>query len=172
MCERDQLPSAVQEAGLRAPYTSVIFNNLKVIIVNTKEGPIMLDGMRTTITGNTTKIESSTGNFAVASSDVTQIKAEGIDVEKVQEFAKLITEISPILGLTEDEQGKLQSGALELRTAANDPASSKGRVQRALDRVMKVLRGAGETAARGIAIGVGDELMRELGSGIMGQSPH
>lgn len=93
-------------------------------------------------------------------------------MEKIRECAALIAQIAPTLGLAEAQHAELHSGANELRDAANDPAPEKGRIRRALDRVIRVLRRAGETAARGVAIGVGDELMRELGGGIMGQLPH
>ena len=167
-----QLPSAAQaEEALRAAVPA-IFNNSTVTFMTTKEGDIMPEGPRTMIKGNTTKIEGASGNISVASANVNQVNAEGIDVEKIREFAALIAQIAPTLGLAEAQQAELQSGADELQEAVSAAVPEKGRTRRALDRVMGVLRGSGPTAARMVAIGMGDELMRELGSGIVGQLPH
>jgi hypothetical protein len=171
--DSDQLPSAEQtDEALRTAVPSAVINNSNVTIMTTKEGDIMPDGDRTTIKGNTTKIEGASGNISVASANVNQVNAEGVDVEKIREFAALIAQIAPILGLAEVQQAELESGANELQAALSAPVPEKGRLRRAVDRVMGVLRGAGPTAARMVATGMGDELMRELGSGILGQLPH
>jgi len=168
-----QLPSAGQAAeAVPAAVPSAVFNNPTVTILNTKEGDIMPEGPRTTIKGNTTKIERSTGNISVASAQATQINADDIDIQKIREFADLISQVAPALGLNEDQLAELQSGTDELREAANAPDQENGRFRRALDRVLKVLRGTVSTAARGIAIGMGEELVRDLGGEIIKELPH
>jgi hypothetical protein len=122
-----QLPSAEQtDEALRAAVPWAVFNNSTVQFMTTKEGDIMPDGDRTTIKDNKVKIENSSGNFAVAASDVTQVSTEGIDIAKVREFVELINQIGPTLGLAEDQQAELYNRADELREAAFAPAMSMG----------------------------------------------
>jgi hypothetical protein len=173
MGDSAQLPSAGQAVdALRAANPSAVFKDSTVTILSTKEGDIMPEGSRTTIKGNTTKIEGSTGNISVASAQVSQINVDSIDIQKIREFADLISQIAPALGLNEDQLVELQSGADELREAANAPDQENGRFRHALDRVLKVLRGAVSTAARGIAIGMGEGLVRDLGGEIIKEPPH
>jgi hypothetical protein len=119
--DRDRLPSASQTG--EAPPSMVLsaaFNNSTVIIMSTWEGDIMPDGPHTTINDNTTKIESSASNISVASTQVSQINAENIDGQKIREFADLISQIAPTLGLAKEQLIELQSDADELRGRARD----------------------------------------------------
>jgi len=171
--ESDQLPTGEQtDEVLRTAVPSTIFNNSNVTIMNTESGDIMPDAPRTTIKGNKTTIKGSNGTFAVASAHVAQVNGDGINVEKIREFADLIGQIAPALGLGLDQQADLESGAHELQAAASDPAADRGRFRRALDGVLRLLRVAGPTAAQKLAISMGDDLIRELGTEIIRELPH
>jgi hypothetical protein len=69
------------------------------------------------------------------------------------------------------EQAARGRGGGELQADVRAPVTEKGRVRRALGRVIKVLRGAGESGVRGIAIGMGDELIRQVGGQILKELP-
>ena len=173
--DSEQLPSAAQtDEALRTAIPSVVFNNSAVTIMaaTTKNGDIMPDGPRTTIKNNKTKIQDVKGNLAVASAHVAQVNGDGVDVEKIREFANLIGQIAPTLGLGPDEQAKLETGTDELQVAANDTPVDRGRIRRALSRVLSVLGRAGASAAKDVAVTMGDDLMREIGQGIIHQLPH
>jgi hypothetical protein len=171
--DSDRLPSADQAGEtLRLVVLPVVLNNFRVTIMSTREGDVMPDGPHTTIKGNTTKIEGSASNISVASVEVSQINTGSIDAQKIREFADLISQIAPTLGVSEDQLIELQSGADELREAANALNQEKGRFRHALDRVLSMLRGAGSTAARSIAIGVGEQLIRDLGGEVIKELPH
>jgi hypothetical protein len=168
----DQLPSAAQtDEAFRAAVPSAVFNNSNVTIMNTKNGDIMPDAPRTTIKGNKTTIKDSKGTFSVASAHVAQVNGDGINVEKIREFADLIGQIAPALGLGSEQRADLESGADELQAAANDPAADRGRFRLALDGVLRLLRAAGPTAAQRLAISMGDDLIRELGTEIIRELP-
>lgn len=173
--DSEQLPSAAQtDEALRTAVPSVVFNNSAVTIMaaTTKNGDIMPDGPRTTIKNNRTKIQDVKGNLAVASAHVAQANGDGIDVKKIREFANLIGQIAPTLGLGPGQQADLESGADELQAAVGDPTADRGRFRRVLDRMLRLLRAAGPTAAQKLAISMGDDLIRELGTEIIREMPH
>jgi hypothetical protein len=175
MGSSDQLPSAEQtDQALLAAIPSAVFNNSTVTILTatTKNGDIMPDGSRTTIKNNKTKIQDVKGNLAVASVHLAQTYGDGVDVGKIREFANFIGQISPTLGLGPDQQADLETGADELQAAASDPAADRGSFRRALDRVLRLLRAAGPTAAQKLAISMGDDLIRELGTDLIRELPH
>lgn len=171
----DALPSAEQaDEALRAALPSVVFNNSSVTVVTatTKRGDIMPDGPRTTIKGNKTEIRDATGNVSVASAHVAQLNSDSVDVEKVQQFVDFIAQIAPTLGLSTDNQEDLLAGAGDLQAAAAAPVQDKGRFRRAVERVLRSLRTAGTSAAQRLAVSMGDDLIRELGTEIARELPH
>jgi hypothetical protein len=173
--DTDDLPSAAQADGaLRAALPSVVFNNSSVTVVTatTKNGDIMPDGPRTTIKGNKTEIRDATGNVSVASAHVAQFNSDGIDVEKVRQFADFVAQIAPTLGLGNDHQEELLAGAGDLQVAAAAPVRDKGRFRKAVDQVLRSLRAAGSSAAQQLAVSMGDELLHELGTEIARELPH
>jgi hypothetical protein len=173
--DSEQLPSAAQtDEALRTAVPLVVFNNSAVTIMaaTTKNGDIMPDGPRTTIKNNKTKIQDVKGNLAVASAHVAQANGDGIDVEKIREFANLIGQIAPTLGLGPDEQAELETETGELQVTAGDTPVDRGRIRRALSGVLKVLGRAGASAAKDVAVTMGDDLVREIGQDIIHQLPH
>jgi hypothetical protein len=171
----DELPSAEQaDWALRAVLPSAVFNNstVTVLTATTKNGDIMPDGPRTTIKDNKTEIRGATGNMSVASAHVAQVNADSIDLEKLRQFADLLTQIAPTLGLSADQQMELKAGVSELQAAAADSGQDQGRFRKALSRVLRVLRTAGTSAAQQVAISMGDELIHELGAEIARGLPH
>jgi hypothetical protein len=151
-----------------------VFNNCTVAIVTatTGDGDIMPDGPRTTIKGNKTKIRDATGNVSVASAHVAQFNGDGIDIEKIRKFADFAAQIAPTLGLDTDQHAELQAGVDELQAATDEPGRDKGRFRNAIGRVLRALGVAGATTAQKIAIQMGDDLVRELGDGIIRDLPH
>jgi AbiTii len=169
------LPSAEQaDEALRAALPSVTFNNSSVTVVTatTKSGDIMPDGPRTTIKGNKTEIREATGNVSVASAHVVQVNSDGVDVEKIRQFTDLVTQIAPTLGLSTDQRTEVQVGVDDLQAAATDTRQDKGRIRSALSRVLHVLGAAGTSAAQQVAVQMGDDLVRELGTEIVRELPH
>jgi hypothetical protein len=147
---RDQLPSAEQtDEALRtaAPWT-ITDSNVTIVTAITKGGDVMPSGPRTTIKNNKTKISDSTGNVSVASAHVAQVNGDTVDIEKIREFADLVSQLAPTLGLGPGQQAELESSASELQAAASDPAADRGRFRRILDGVLRLLRVAGPTAAQ------------------------
>jgi hypothetical protein len=173
--DRDGLPSGEQADGaLRAALPSLVFNNSAVTVVTatTKNGDIMPDGPRTTIKGNKTTIREATGNISVASAHVAQLNNDGVDVEKIRQFAELVGQIAPTLGLDGDQYAELDAAAQGLLVAAAAPSPDKGRFRQAVGRVLHTLGAAGTSAAQQIAVSMGDDLIRDVGSEISRSLPH
>lgn len=166
-------PAEQTNEALRGVTRSAVFNNsnLTIVTASTKNGDIMPDGPRTTIKGNKTEISGATGNVTVASAHVAQVNGDSIDVEKIRQFAGLLAQIAPTLGLGADQQTELAAGIDELQAAAG-AGQDRGRVRNALSRMLRVLQVAGTSAAQQVAISMGDDLMRELGNEIVRELPH
>jgi AbiTii len=174
--DSNTLPSAAQaDEVLQAivPWTVVINNStVTIVTATTKNGDIMPEGPRTTIKGNKTEISGATGNVSVASANVAQVSGDGVDVEKIRQFAGLLAQIAPTLGLSADQQVELEAGVGELQAAVAAPTQDKGRFRSALDRVLRVLRAVGTSTAQEVVVSMGDELVRELSSEIIRDLPH
>jgi hypothetical protein len=173
--DSDQLPSAQQtDNAFRAAVSSAVITNSNVTIVTatTERGDIMPDRARITINDNETTIKGSSGNISVASAHVVQVGADGVDGEKIRQFADLISQIAPTLGLSADSQAELHAGADDLQAVASAQVPEKGRLRQVLHQVLKVLRVAGPSAARQLAVTMGDDLIRELGGEIVRELPH
>ena len=147
-------------------------STVNVFMPNSQIGDVVNNQSETTIKGNKTTIKDSRGNITAASTHVNQVSADGIDVARIREFADLVAQIAPTLGLAPDQLDSLQSSTRELQTAATEPDQDRGRFRRAIDRVLGVLKIAGPTAARAVAIGMGEELLRELGGDALRQLGH
>lgn len=116
-------------------------------------------------------VRGATGNVSVASAHVAQVNGDSIGIEKIRQFAGLVAQIAPTLGLSADQQTELEVGVDDLQTVAVTSGQDKGRFRKALDRVLQVLRVAGISAAQQVAVAMGDELMRELGTEIVRELP-
>ena len=68
--------------------------------------------------------------------------------------------------------GLFETETAELQAAASDTPVDRGRVRRALSGVLKVLGRAGASAAKDVAVTMGDDLVREIGQDIIRQLPH
>ena len=95
-CHRPLRPTRPLQAAV--PWAVISDSN--VTIMTTKEGDIMPKAPRTTIKNNKTKIRGSTGNVSVASAHIAQVNVDGIDLDKVRDFADLVTQIAPTFGWT------------------------------------------------------------------------
>ncbi len=61
--------------------------------------------------------------MSVASAHVAQVNGDAVDIEKIREFADLISQLAPTLGLGPDQQ---QCGADELHAAARSAPEVRG----------------------------------------------
>ena len=171
--DADELPSSSQtDKAFQIALPSAIFANSTVTIMATGKGDFMPEDERIVIKDNKTTVKGSSGNVSVASVDVTQTNREVIDFARIREFGELIRQISPILGFTSGQEAELQTVADVLTCVADLPALEVGRIRRLLDRALKVLRTVGSSAARNLAINMGDELIREIGSEVIRDMPH
>jgi hypothetical protein len=138
----------------------------------TVNGDIMPDGPRTTIKDNKISVSDVKGNVVAGGAHVTQTTVDAVDVDKIGEFAALVSQITPTLGFGPDEQAELETETGELQAAASDTPVDRGRIRRALSGMLKVLGRAGASAAKDIAITMGDDLVREIGQDLIHQLPH
>jgi hypothetical protein len=167
--DSNMLPTARQtDSAVEAMVGSAVIYDSNVTFVSGSAGDIVTGQSRTTIKDNKTKIGDVQGNVAAASTDLTQIWSDALDVDKVRQFADLVSQLASTLGFNPDQQAELQSGAAELRVAADLSSPDRGLVRSALDRVLRLLGLAASTAGRDVAIQMGNE----LGQMIMHQPPH
>lgn len=170
--EGGELPSAAQTDEALRSAISITGSTVTIMQATTMNGDIMPDGPRTTIKDNKISVSDVKGNVVAGSAHVTQTTIDAIDVAKIKEFAALVSQITPTLGFGPDEQGELETETDELQAAANDTPLDRGRIRRALSGVLKVLGRAGASAAKDVAVTMGDDLVREIGQDIIHQLPH
>jgi hypothetical protein len=109
------------------------------------------------------KIADARGNLVVGSNNVVQNNTNGIDPRALIDFAGLVGQIAPTLGLPAAEQAELQSAAVALHEAASEPVPEKGRLRRLGDAVMQGLTKAAPTVASQMALAAGQDAIRMLG---------
>lgn len=85
------------------------------------------------------KIADARGNLVIGSSNVVQNNTNGFDARALLDFAGLVGQIAPTLGLPATEQAELQSAAAALHEAASEQMPEKGRLRRLGDAVMQGL---------------------------------
>jgi hypothetical protein len=170
--ESSELPSADKTDQALQNAINIIGSTVTIVHATTKEGDIMPDGGRTTIKDNKISVSDVKGNVVAGSAHVTQTNVDTVDVAKVREFAALVNQIAPTLGFGLEEQAELEAETGELEAAANDAAVERGRIRHALSAVMKVLGRAGSSAAKNLAVTMGDELTHQIGQDIIHQLPH
>jgi hypothetical protein len=83
-----------------------------------------------------------------------------------------VSQITPTLGFGPDGQAELETETGDLQAAASDTPVDCSRIRRALSGVLKVLGRAGASAAKNVAVTMGDDLVREIGQDIIHQLPH
>jgi hypothetical protein len=115
--------------------------------------------------GSQFNINGTTGNVAAGSSDFTQNYTAGFDIGVVREFAEMAAEMAYRIGLDAGQQAEYAEATAEL-TEAVDAAADKGRMRRAVDKVMGYLKLAGSTALTRAAITAGNEAVNELDKAI------
>lgn len=170
--EGGELPSAEQTDEALRSAISITASTVTILHATTKEGDIMPDGPRTTIRDNKIRISDVKGNVVAGGAHVTQTTVDAVDIDKIREFAALVSQIAPTLGFGPDDMAELDSETGELQAAASDTPVDRGRVRRALSGVLKVLGRAGASAAKNVAVTMGDDLVREIGQDILHQLPH
>lgn len=120
------------------------------------------DAERFVIRGNEYNFGGVHGSVAAGSVGFSQSYGAGFEVANIREFADLVGEIGVTLGLGHSEGSELQSSAMELRAAIDDPGSDRERIRQALDTVISTLSLADSTATRNMAITVGRQLRMYL----------
>jgi hypothetical protein len=109
------------------------------------------------------KIADARGNLVIGSNNVVQNNTNGIDARALLDFAGLVGQIAPTLGLPAAEQAELQSAAADLHEAASEPMPEKGRLRRLGDAVMQGLTKAAPTVASQMALAAGQDAIHMLG---------
>jgi hypothetical protein len=109
------------------------------------------------------KIADARGNLVIGSSNVVQDNTNGIDASALLNFASLVGQIAPTLGLQAAEQVALESQAATLHEAASDPAPEKGRLRQLCDAVVQGLTKAAPTVASQMALAAGQDAIHMLG---------
>jgi hypothetical protein len=120
------------------------------------------DAERFVIRGNEYNFGDVQGSVAAGSAGFSQNYGADFGTVKVREFADLVSEIGAVLGLGHGERSELQSSAMELRAAINDPNADRERIRQALEAVISALSLADSTASRNMAIMVGRQLKMYL----------
>src|SRR5262249_192638 len=111
------LPSAEQaDEALRTAIT-ITDSNVTFMNATTQEGDIKPEGSGTTMRDNKTKVSDVKGNVVAGSAHVTQSSVDAVDVDKIREFAALVSQITPTLGFGSEEQAGLESETGELQAA-------------------------------------------------------
>jgi hypothetical protein len=111
----------------------------------------------------TNKIADARGNLVIGSSNVVQNNTNGFDARALLDFAGLVGQIAPTLGLPAAEQAELQSAAAALHEAASESVPEKGRLRRLGDAVMQGLTKAAPTVASQMALAAGQDAIHMLG---------
>ncbi len=109
------------------------------------------------------KIADARGNLIIGSSNVVQNNTNGFDPSVLLNFAGLVGQIAPTLGLPAAEQAGLESTAAALHEAASEPMPEKGRLRRLCDAVMQGLTKAAPTVASQMALAAGQDAVHMLG---------
>jgi AbiTii len=160
-----ELPSGEQaDDVLRAVVGPAVINNVNIFTGNSQAGGIVTEQARHEYNFGDIK-----GNVAAGSSGFSQVYEDSFDVSKVREFADLIAEISGTLhyeSQQEQHRADLEAGVTELRAAIEAPAADRGRIKRALDKVMVPLQLATSTAVQRMTVSFGAQLGNDLASGI------
>jgi hypothetical protein len=120
------------------------------------------DADRFVMRGNQYHFGGVQGSVAAGSVGFSQSYGASFEVAKFREFADLVGEIGLTLGLGHNEASELESSAMELRAAIDDPGSDTEHIRQTLDRVIWMLNLADSTATRNVAIMVGRQLRMYL----------
>ena len=120
----------------------------------------------THFSGGQYNIRDTAGNVAAGSSDFMQNYTAGFDVTKVREFADLVTEVGGLLGLDTGRQTELSAANTELHEAIEAPEADKGRIRRAWDAVMGIVKLGTNKAVTTAAINIGNQAANDLGAAI------
>jgi hypothetical protein len=116
--------------------------------------------------GNQYNISDVNGNVAAGSSDFTQNYSTGFASTKVRQFAELVTQVADLLGLDTSQQTELAAANTELHDAIDAPKADKGRIRRAWDVVMGIVKLGTNKAVTTAAINIGNQAADDLGAAI------
>jgi hypothetical protein len=120
----------------------------------------------THFSGSQYNISDTAGNVAAGSSDFTQNYSAGFDVTKVREFADLVTQVGGLLDLDTGRHTELSAANTELHEAIDAPEADKGRIRRAWDAVMGIIKLGTNKAVTTAAINIGNQAANDLGAAI------
>lgn len=132
------------------------------VTVNQNTGDVMAESSKITIKDNTTKVSRNSGTVVAASAHV-QLEAHGvIDPIAIKEFADLVRQLAPSLGLSAEDQSELESAVCETESAAHGPDATKGFVRRGIQRAAAIVKHAGPGLAQKAVLGAADDLLVHL----------
>jgi hypothetical protein len=110
-----------------------------------------------------THVSGSHGVIIGQQENFTQVNEQGFDPSKVIEFAGLVRQISPTLGLAAEQETGLARQAAELEAEATAGGPDRGRLRRLASSLLNGLASAAPTVAGQMAIGLGEEALKALG---------
>jgi hypothetical protein len=169
----DVMPSAAQaDEALRTAVPGAFFANSNVTIMTTGMGDITADRDQTIIRDNKTTIRDASGNFSVAGTNTSQVSGTALNRAKISEFADFIRQISPVIGLASGQDIELRRVGDDLAHAAESSMPDAGRLRGLINSALTLLRNVASNAAGKLAVSMGDELIREIGQGIVHELPH
>ena len=111
---------------------------------------------------NNVSISDARGNIAIGSQDVTQNHTSGIDARELMNFAGLVRQIAPTLGLGQEQQADLEGRAKQLHEAAST-SPEPGRLRSLCRAVLDGLALAAPSVASQMATELGDKALKALG---------
>ena len=125
-------------------------------------GDNVTDSSKTTIKNNRTKVSENSGTVVAASAHVQAGTQQGINSEKLNEFASFIRQLAPTLNLAQEDQTELESAVTEVESAAADPNAQLGPIRRRIERVKSAIGKGGPGFAQKAALGAADEVLAHL----------
>jgi hypothetical protein len=141
------------------PWTQII---AQTVTVNQNTGDVMTESSKSTIKGNKTKVSKNSGTVVSAAAHVKVETRVGVDPAVVKEFADLVRQLAPTLGLSRDDQSELESAVSETEAAANAPGAQKSLMQRGVQRAVAAIKRAGPGLAQKAVLGAADDLLVHL----------
>lgn len=116
----------------------------------------------TTSTTNNITMTGSSGNITVASDNVVQNVNAGLDTTRLLDFAGLVRQSLPILGLEQSTQEELDAQSEELHREAGAATPDRSRLRSLIEAILSGLRLAAPTVVRATAIGLGEEAVKAI----------
>ena len=166
----DELQSVVDATGVQpsADRTQAVLAETmpwivaQQVIFNQNNGDVMNESSKTTIKGNKTKVSKNSGTVVAAAAHVQVETRAAVAPAVVKEFASLVRQLAPSLGLSSEDQAELESAVTETEAAAAGPDAKKGPVRRAVQRAAAAVKRGGPSLAQKAILGASDDLLVHL----------